>query len=259
MFILKDVIFSYFGRTEAVRDSNKDGDGKGTVQRMNEAYAEDFDTNVLTPTQELVQNTIDPRTCSSGFLPYLQFIPGVPYIDTDEAMNRKLVKYSEKFAGIRGTKLALRTIYLNFMGMLTFSITEYWMDWTYDNGGVVKYDNTGGYKYDMSKCQQYCSEYSIALTGTPSTLSVDQVIAVFAALIYNEPINAHLRTLTYNGVELAPYIVVISIDSDGDLIYNNTYDPDLVLTLSPDGDLIISGPHKDKYYISSTGDLMYIP
>ena len=102
-----------------------------------------------------------------------------------------------------------------------------------------------------------CSNYAVELYGAGS-LDVGVFRDIFRVISFCEPINAKLTTVKYNGVVLLDNIITIYIDDNGDLIYINGADPDLVLTLSADGDIIATGQRANKYNIV-TGDMIYTP
>ena len=70
-----------------------------------------------------------------------------------------------------------------------------------------------------------------------------------------EPINANINNLIFDGDIITAIFISVTIDSNGDLIYDNTADPDLILTLV-NGELIISGPLSNRYFLQD-GDLFF--
>ena len=66
-----------------------------------------------------------------------------------------------------------------------------------------------------------------------------------------------MASITYNDCPLVQIIISVYVNDNGDLVYNNDYDPELVLTLDNNGDLIVDGPNANKYTINSNGDLIF--
>lgn len=100
-----------------------------------------------------------------------------------------------------------------------------------------------------------CSSYTVELWGVGS-LDVGVFRDIFRVIRFCEPINARLTAVYYNGIALLDNIITIYIDDNGDLIYINSSDPNMVLTLNADGDLIATGTSASKYNIV-TGDMIY--
>lgn len=100
-----------------------------------------------------------------------------------------------------------------------------------------------------------CSNYAVELYGSGS-LDVGVFRDIFRVITFCEPINARLTSVKYNGVVLLDNIITIYIDNNGDLIYINGADPDLVMTLDENGDIIATGQRANKYNIV-TGDMIY--
>ena len=72
-----------------------------------------------------------------------------------------------------------------------------------------------------------------------------------------EPINAKLSQLIYNEEPLDNIMIKVEIDEEGNLIYDNTADPSIILTLDENGDLHIEGPNANRYHIGEDGNLYY--
>jgi hypothetical protein len=167
----KDKIFAFLGLNEKLIDSNKDANGRGTLERYIMAFGDDIDTNIVPLIENLVLNTtgietmfgrfIEPHEGTRGVLP-LSFNRGTTDAHTgilNRWMRRRLLLHIEKLTLIRGTKrcyeillrLADRTI-------TSVSITENFLETRYD---VAQYDTTA--RYDTSICSE-CPRYSILIT-----------------------------------------------------------------------------------------------
>ena len=85
------------------------------------------------------------------------------------------------------------------------------------------------------------------------TAALFERIQLLVSLV--EPINAEIRNLIFDGDIITAIFISVTIDANGDLIYDNTADPDLVLTMV-NGELIITGPLADRYFLQD-GDLYF--
>ncbi len=266
MFSVKSTIFKLYGFFEKSNDTYKDVNGKGIHERYNESLGEDFDEAVLPLIDDFVQNTIVPKTAFERFLSYIEFNLGLHIsFYSDIPRRRKLLSLINRIYDIKGT------------------IKAYWtmLMWDgYDTVTIVEHDNVRGFdspftfdsalrRYDGAKCNA-CFEYSIFMTGTtfPNAEKVDRA---FNVVKFNEPINARLRNIYFNGSMLVENIITIYISDGtdgnkaGDLIYFNPLDPELLLRIAtiedePEynaGDLIIDGPNKNRYKLNQAGDLVY--
>lgn len=253
MFTLKDKIFGYFGKEEAATDTYKDVDGKGLLQRYNEAIAEDFDEEFVILVENMVENTVDPLTALEKFLPYLEEQFGVGMALTDDlVLRRKILRYINRFNSIKGTKLSYELLFA-LIGV-TVVITEHFDYFTLDDAVATLDDDAR--TLDSSVCAQHCTDYSLELTGAGG-LTPELVNRILSVIEVNEPINADLREVTYNGGPVVQEIINIFVSADGDLQYTNVYDPDLILYINSHGDLIIAGGNASKYSIDEDGNLIF--
>lgn len=258
-FLLKPKIFKLYGPEEKNNDTYKDIDGKGIFERYNESLAEDFDEEILILINNLVGNTMDPFTVQQKFIAYLEEMLGVNFSISDTiARRRKFLSIINHIYDIKSTIPAYQ-IMLKWLG--------------FDTVDIIEYDNAHGFdspftfddkrrRFD-NKCGKACGQYSIQLTGTVAN-TPDIVSKVFKIIEFNEPIDAELRSVTFNGSFIGQNIISFQI-VNGDLIYNNDLDPDLILRIATQadeptykaGDLIVEGPNAIFYSITPEGDLIY--
>lgn len=90
------------------------------------------------------------------------------------------------------------------------------------------------------------------VNGTMTSVIFERVQLLISLV---EPINAKLLRILFDGDEVSASFITVDIDSNGDLVYNNSADPNLVLTLV-NGELIIDGPLADRYFLQD-GDLFF--
>lgn len=250
MIIFKDYIVKRLPNYIIEQDSYKDGTGKGFVYRFLEIFGEEIDDELYIKIENLV-NELDPLTVDIKFLEYYAARLGdIPRLIDNDADFRRFLTWLISVYRFKGTKASYVAL-LSSLGISAVAVNEepivgalYDTGLLYDDG--VFYDDT---------CQS-CSAYSLDLTtAVVITGALYQKVISFVELI--EPINATLEEVLWNGNPVTDYLIEVYIDENGDLIYNNPNDPDLVLTLV-NGDLIIDGPNSEYYYIADNGDLHFI-
>ena len=253
-FSLKNIIFTtkFWTRTDIDTDPNKDGADKGTLQRYNESLGEDYDDELQPLIENLVANNLDPDTALIKFLVYLEclFLPVI--LGTDEAMRRRVIKYTSHFNRVRGTVVGYEIMF-SMLGMDTV-IVEDWEDFSFDSGTPF---DTDGRTFD-TVCYG-CSPYCLVLTSKGAPIIVTQEIleAIFNVVEYNEPVNAKLQKLELDGACLVQEILSVLVLDNGDLTYNNQFDLLTSLFVDADGDIFVDGLNELKYTLSPDGDLLY--
>lgn len=237
------------------QDSFKDQDNKGFLERFLEIFGQELDDYTVASITEL-QNLANPLILGDAkFLEYYSFKAGdldVSSIGINEATYRNLLTYALSIYKVKGTLKSYKAI-LGIIGITDVVLNAYEeVTNRYDQG--LLYDS--GVLYDEALCLT-CFRYDIVLEGTqPITGQLYNSIKALVRLV--EPIYAKLEIITYNQIELAEAPITIEIDEQGNLIYDNTNDPDLILTLSADGDLLISGANAALYFVDDEGNLIYI-
>lgn len=252
-FSLKDIIYDFFGVRAKRNDINKDVDGKGFQQRYNELLAGDFDDNELLLLNELIERTSDPRTVVVALLPYLECNWGNNLvIDQSTSVKRKVQQYISRYYEIKGTKQGYEILF-RMMGFDTVVLDEIFIDFGFDS--PITFDDNER-RFD-GRCKP-CTPYNITLTGS-LPVTQELITYVYNIIRFNEPINARVRDVLYNGSLLVQNLISVFIDSLGDLNYNNDFDPQLTLVLDGNGDLQVTGPNAGNYSIDGNGDLIFTP
>jgi hypothetical protein len=195
-----DRIFTYFSKYEKTSDINKDVNGKGTLERYNETVGDDIDSNLMPLIDNLIKNVLEPAKCLDNFVPYGEADMGVRVVLRDTLQYRRAVlSIINRLHQIKGT---LKGYYVLF-GKLGWqvTITEY-----FDAGGFdspTTFDDNLR-TFDSKECLP-CSDYSmdiVTIGGGPPTS--DDMATINSVIGFNEPINAHLRQLTFNGTTTTP-------------------------------------------------------
>lgn len=178
---IKQKIFKLFGPYEKRIDSNKDNNGKGTLERYMEAYGDDIDTNIIPLIENLVQNIFDPEKSFARFLDYHENTRGSVFIsffrgsqNPDEAAKtewtrRRILKHIEKLTLIKGTKKCYEILLRLFDPTIeNITFTEYYQENRYDSDKL--YDDAN--RYDTTICSE-CPQYSIDITTQAISVIID--------------------------------------------------------------------------------------
>jgi hypothetical protein len=251
MWSLKETIFGLFGPAEKKADTvNPDVNGRGLNERFMRALGAEFDDSLRPLLDNFVANVIDPATALARFVPYLENQMGVNYIVSDKLeVRRKLIAWAPRITRIKGTKRSYE-ILLKLLGFLTVNVVEYWPESGFDS--PLTLDDVDR-RFDGA-CAG-CTEYDLELTGT-LVLTSDIRAWILSVIRFCEPINARLRTVLYNGSPISLNALLVRIDANGNLIYDNSAAPGITLSLV-NGDLRVRGFNSSRYTLSADGDLLY--
>lgn len=195
MFSLKDIVFNFFGVRDRTDDLFKDGNNRGLNQRFNELLAKDLDDNEIQLINLLVENNCDPYQCLTKFLDLREATFAMPTFTGNEYKRRKIIALISQINKRKGTVYGY-TILFYILGFQTVEITEIANIYGFDS--PTTFDSPSR-RFDM-KCHG-CLNYTIALTGTMD-MNDALYASIMAVIEYNEPIDADLIELTYNGNEL---------------------------------------------------------
>lgn len=238
--IFKDFIFqrlpSYFKRY----DTNKDVNGKGTLERYLEIFGEELDEEII-PLLENHLSIVDSQNCSEEFLIHISDTLGnPPDINLDLQQYRNILSFIVSHYKLKGTVKG----YEFFFNLLNFDIAIVEIPYNeafYDNGEI--YDTPTlleDYHYD-NQCPT-CSYYTIEFANKADSnnniapITPGQLNDIRLAIDFNEPINAKLLSLMQS-VALVDNInaciqeeviinTITTIEYDDSLLYddNEMYD-----------------------------------
>lgn len=238
MALMRNKIFKLFGPYEKRIDSNKDANGKGTLERYSEAIGNEIDVNLVPLIENLVQNIYDPERLFTRFLDYQEDTRGVLPLSffrnaTDpnaqaqtEWMRRRILRHIDKLHLIRGTKRCYEILIRLFDPSIeTILFKEYFQENRYD--AERNYDE--GYRYDTticSECPQYSIdlstqaagiivdgtgellvdgnnespflEYTVGMVNGDGTPTDDFIKALKSIVAFNHPIDCHIKYIRYN-------------------------------------------------------------
>ena len=211
--ILKDKIFGYFGTEEQVTDTLKAA-GKGIVQRYNESLADDMDINILPNVINLLENVILPSYCADAYVVLLEESKGNDnlFFKLDIETRRKIIRQVLRYYEIKGSNRAYEIMFA-LIGF-NIEITESYIEGGFDSS--TTFDDT--LRTFDSTCLS-CSSYSITVSridGTDTDITATELAAFKSIIVFNNPINAKLEELIFDGE-----IVIVNI---GD--YNNDFSLD---------------------------------
>lgn len=215
---LKNTIFArFFSLFDKEQDDNKDVDGKGTIERYQETIGEDVDLNVIPFIDNAHDNLIVPQTMFERYIIDRENSLGnnVLFLGFSTEMRRRIIKHWIRYVNIKGTIRCYEVLF-SMLGITGITITE-----LFDTGGfdsITTFDSDIRPTFDSGKCSP-CTFYSIELVGPPLTTEIYN--AIFSIIMFNEPINAKLLDLTYNGLDLL------------NIVTNFTYITDIIGTHAP--------------------------
>lgn len=200
MYSLKDNIFRYFGYYDGSIDSNKDSNGKGTLERFNESMGWEYDEQVEPLISGLADNVVSAMTCYYKFLPTREYEFGNIglFISPIEAVRRKVLKYIMRYWQIKGTHLFLKSV-LGLIG-LDCLITEYIGSYSFDSSVTFDDDDR---RFDM-KCQ-VCSSYRIdivRINGSLAPLTQAEINGIIAIEKINRPYDCQLKSIWFNSTQI---------------------------------------------------------
>jgi len=211
MFSFKSWIFpnlytSYDKRT----DPNKDSNGKGTHERFCETVGLEWDRYLLPYIKGLQPSLYHPKNVLDKYVASLEKQLGYDpdwqwFYDQSLMVRRRLLDIMPRLLQIRGTIFCHRLMF-GWKGW-DMVLTE-----TFIEGG---FDSPDTFDSDVrtfdSSCPS-CSNYHIALTGTQETanpaipLSDDSLLLIATIIVFNQPINAVLTEVTFNGTDITSQI-----------------------------------------------------
>ncbi len=191
----KDFLFDTLPDYFYQRDSNKDSNNEGTLQRYLSVLGLELDDEIVPALENFILE-IDPQTASNDFLNYISDTLGnPPDIFLDENLYRTLLNFIINVYKIKGTKQSYE-LFFSMMGF-NINITEFPNQKTrsWDTGDF--YD-TLDVDYDEG-CYP-CSDYEILFTSAGNPLiPLDQTTLekLRSIVPFVEPINANLRSLIF--------------------------------------------------------------
>lgn len=199
---IEQVIFDrFFSRYDALRDANKDVNGKGTMQRFSELLGSELDVFRDLAT-DMLDNTRRWDTMEARFIPYLEQHLGndaQPFLlSSDETMRRRIIRHWHRLVAERTTIPCITKLFA-WIG-LSCSISE-----LFDTGGfdsATTWDSDTRPTLDSGRCAP-CVGYTVALTGS-SVIDESLWFGILSVIAFNEPIDAHLVSIEYNTVQVYP-------------------------------------------------------
>jgi hypothetical protein len=196
MSFVSTIFSTFYSRKDKRNDINKDYKGEGTFERYNQVIGADLDVmNNLV--DNLLINIYQPDTMLDRYVPFMESMTGYNtaentlYIGDALALRRKVLAHILRLNQIRGTSKCYDLLF-SMMG-LSMVLTEFYGNYGFDSS--ITFDNPDR-RFD-SKCAK-CSSYTIALTGS-RPVNEEFERAVLSVVVYNQPINARLTSITYNG------------------------------------------------------------
>ena len=214
--LLKDKIFDLFGIQAKVDDINKDVNDKGFHQRFQELLAGDLDDNELDLINNFVSNIISPYDLQEKYVIYKEYLMGFDLpISADDYFRKKLYPLLYRLYDIKGS-IPAYVQFFRLIGFDTCNITESVASEGFDHD-TLTFDSDERPVFDSTG--SVSGYYNVVLTGSlPLTDQLRQFI--FNVIKINEPINAALNAVTYNGDDVED----IEVSTLGD--FNDDFNED---------------------------------
>ncbi len=201
-WLLKNVIFTrYFSaydeRVDIGKRNDPEGRNRGVVRRYNEIMGEDYDTYMAPLLDNLVSNTRQPQTILEKFLRYAEYMMGLDFIiSPNAAIRRKFIQYATRIHQKKGTRKGYE-IAFGLIGYQVIDLVEHNGEFGFDS--PITFDHPTR-RFDQ-KCYG-CTDYTLSLSG--NSLPDAQLVNIMLKILQLvEPINANLRALVVNGVNVA--------------------------------------------------------
>ena len=219
---LTTFIWDKFEDYFAEKDSYKDSQGKGLLQRFLLVFGMELQTEIVPKLENLI-NEKDPETASDEFLSELAYSVGRPNdILQDIDKYRTLLTQIISIYQIKGTTKSYQLLFALF-GLTAELVEHFPPDNAYDSGLIYDDDTEDAQVYDQTNCEVGCIDYSINYDNLPgqnvAPLSQQQEEDLRLMISdFIEPIDCNLRDLTY--VNAPPPLTVNTLG-----IYNNSAEP----------------------------------
>lgn len=193
----KNFLFAKFPAYFKRDDSNKDVDGKGTLERFLEIHGDELD-EIIVPSIEEFLNILDAQIAPEEFLTHISDTLGNPPDITQNLDEyRNILSFIVSHYKIKGQEAA----YILFFSLIGFEVTieeiepiEYLMDSGHLMDGEPIFD---------SSCPT-CSCYTIEFTNIADSdnniapVTAQTIGYLREAIEFNEPINACLESFRQN-------------------------------------------------------------
>ena len=196
MFILKDIIFDFFGLEAKNKDSYKDVNGKGVWERYNESVAEDYDEQVQPLISNLLDNILVPKNMYVRFLDIQnESLGNLPVPSTEVSVRRKIIRYFNVLGNIKGTLKSYKMLY-SFIGITLDSYSDVGSDKGWDSNTTLDDDER---TFDNNVLS--CGYYLLDLSGSePISSELENSINIINN--YLKPINSKAVEIKYNGTPI---------------------------------------------------------
>lgn len=196
-YSLKDKIFGYFSVYDNRTDINKNASGAGTLQRYNEACADEFDTEIMPFIENIQENLHIPLTLLLKFFPYAEQQLGINFnIGSTEVDRRRLIRFYYTWVQRKGT-ITLITYLFELLGY-TVTITEEFETYGFDS--PTTFDSN---KRTFDSGCGTCGTVTFALVGG-GTGGQQEINMIYSIIYWNLPIHALLTSVTLNGTPINP-------------------------------------------------------
>jgi len=207
-------IFKFFGVYAKRQDTYKDVNGKGVKERYQESLGWEYDDDVSDLIDNLLNNIIVPATMKSNIIPLAEYnLGGIVVPLNNDNLRRKILRFAQRLYDIKGT-LRGYIVLFNMIGITSVIIDLLSGTGTLDSGPL---DDPNRTLDSNNGCG--CIKYNLVLSGSIS-INDDVISAIYKIVDFNNPINAEVVQITYNGNPLTPGSPEGIFDSTFDTTFN---------------------------------------
>lgn len=252
MITIEEKLVELLDPYDIIADSYKDSNDRGLLERLQRTLGADMDANLMPKVDKLVETLLDPRTAEEGYLTLLEAMLGdIPRIGSNVPLRRKLIQYVHKLYNIKGTKRSYELLFKLF-GFTGLQITEFYRSGGFDSPLTL---DDPIRRFDGGGCKG-CSGYDLYLTGPLVLTTAELLVYVGYVVKVCEPIDTRLRRIYYNAQITQPASVSLAQNDDGDVIadYGDGISG-LVFTVTPDGDLTVTGTKSNTVHMDTDGEI----
>lgn len=243
MFKLADFIYDRFFTSYEDQNDNYKVNGKGFLQRYVETLAEELDEHTIKYVSSILENVLIPETARDNFIPYIEEGFGLPVFINDIGIRRNLIKNFFDLVAIKGTTRSYELL-LQLLGFTNIRLDYL----NYSQGFDSRFTFDDPLRvFDNGSCVM-CQDYDLYLDYS-GILTTEVYEAIYKAVKFVEPINAHLKNIYVNGsVDVARFYINVGT---GDLMYVPSILNEDTFVIN-NGDLHTSGTG----YSINNGDLL---
>lgn len=200
---------------DRLSDPNKNAAGEGTKQRITQAIGSEIDESTVPLISDMQKNIFLTKDMLSKFIGHKESEAGYSrrwgtwFSAQTPAFRKNVARIIDRLYRIRCTKLC-HEIMFAWLGF-GVTITE-----VFGMEGLDTIDTFDMPLHTLDSSCPRCTTYEVYITGSGGSLTADDIEAITAILKFNQPVDAQIADIFYNGVS-----VLEDFDqTDPDLAFN---------------------------------------